>query len=65
MILKLAKGAISDRELLLGTMYGSLGTTQTLFATKVLGGYENVLHTLALVIAVAIVDRKVVMAAVI
>ena len=36
--LKDARGAISDRELLLGTMYGSLGTTITELATKLLGG---------------------------
>ena len=50
---------------MLGVIYGSAGVTHTLLANILLGGYAKTLHTLALVRAVAIVVRKVVIAAVI
>ena len=63
-ILKFARGAIVERELLLGVIYGSAGATVTLLANTVLKGYAEVLQA-ELASAAAIVLRRVVIAAVI
>ena len=63
-ILKFASGAIVERELLLGVMYGSAGATVTLLANTVLKGYAEV-DQAELASAAAIVLRRVVIAAVI
>ena len=64
MILKLAKHAMVDCALLLGTRYGSLGATITELARITGGGKLKVLQTPALARAVAIVVRSVVNATV-
>jgi len=63
-ILKLAIGEIVIWLLLLGVKYGSAGITTQLLAKIVAGGYANTDHTPLLVKAVAMVLRRVVIAAV-
>jgi len=63
-ILKLAIGEIVIWLLLLGVKYGSAGITTQLLARMVAGGYANTDHTPLLVKAVAMVLRRVVIAAV-
>ena len=61
---KLAIGAIEFCALLFGTIYGSDGFTVTELAIGVLGGKANVEYFVLSTSAVAIVVRRVVMAAV-
>ena len=63
-ILKDANGETVIWLLLLGVKYGSAGITTQLLAKMVAGGYANTDHTPLFVKAVAMVLRRVVMAAV-
>ena len=62
--MKDAIGEILIWLLLLGVKYGSAGITTQLLAKMVAGGYANTDHTPLLVKAVAMVLRRVVIAAV-